>query len=450
MMHERHARYSEQRLPRYTSYPTAPHFHAQVGDAVYRNWLAALAPAEPVSLYLHVPFCRQLCWYCACHTVVTRHDDRVLAYAATLERELELLAAALPGRLGVSHLHWGGGSPTILPADALRRLFRRIDGLFHRLDDAELAMEIDPRALDAGRLSAIVEAGINRVSLGVQDFDPAVQSAINRDQPYGLVVRQVEALRRVGIDAISFDLMYGLPGQSAASVTATVEQALRLQPARVSLFGYAHVPWLRPHQRILERDGLPDAPARLRMLEVATARLEAAGYVAVGLDHFARPDDALAIALAERRLNRNFQGYTTDRADTLLGLGASAIGSFELGYVQNASDLSDYAQAVEAGRLPVMRGLALSDDDRVRREAIRRLMCNLEVDLAALASAHRLPPNAFDEELERAAGLRADGLIAIEGRRLAVTAAGRPLVRNVAALFDRYLSAEDRRHTPAI
>jgi oxygen-independent coproporphyrinogen-3 oxidase len=430
-------------VPRYTSYPTAPHFHGGVGARHYQRWLADLPREARLSLYLHVPFCHELCWYCGCHTTVARRYQPIAEYRDLLLRELDLVGATLGGRRWVGHIHFGGGTPTMLAADDLRTLGDRLHRRFEVLADAEVAVEIDPRRLERATIEALAAIGVNRASLGVQDVNPAVQRAINRWQPFAVVERAVDGLRAAGIRGINLDLMYGLPHQTTACVLRTVEAALRLAPDRVALFGYAHVPWMKRHQRLIDEAAMPDAQGRAAQLELAAARLTDAGYVAIGLDHFALPDDDLAIALREGRLHRNFQGYTTDAAPALIGLGVSAIGSLPQGYVQNAAALPDYRDALRAGRLPTVRGIEISDDDRLRRSIIERLMCDLAVDLDGAAGR-------FAAELEALAPLAADGLIQIEGRVIRVPPAARPLVRAVCAVFDCHLERATARHSRAV
>ncbi len=359
------ARY-DRPVPRYTSYPTAPHFHAGIGPDAYRSWLAELPEDTRLSLYLHVPFCQQLCWYCGCHTTVARRYQPVTEYLDLLLAELDLVGAALGGRGPVSHVHFGGGTPTMIAPDDLRTLGERLRARFDILSDAEFAVEIDPRRLTRETVDALAAIGVNRASLGVQDVNPEVQRAINRWQPFTVVERVVDRLRDAGISGINFDLMYGLPRQTVGGVLQSVEAALRLRPARVALFGYAHVPWMKRHQRLIDESALPGPPERAAQFEAASARLGDAGYVAIGLDHFALPDDSLALALRHGRLRRNFQGYTTDTAPALLGFGASAIGSMPQGYVQNAVPMPAYRDAIRAGRLATARGIALANEDRAR------------------------------------------------------------------------------------
>ncbi|MDZ3837702.1 MAG: oxygen-independent coproporphyrinogen III oxidase [Rhodospirillales bacterium] len=437
-------------VPRYTSYPTAPHFRPMADDATYRTWLAGLDPAQPLSLYFHIPFCDEMCWFCGCYTKIVNRYEPVRQYLDALEAEIALIADALPGPFRAQHLHWGGGSPTMLEARDWLELTARLRGAFTLTPDAELAVEIDPRDATEEYIAALGEAGVNRASIGVQDFHPDVQTAVNRHQPFAVVERVCGWLRRHGITAINLDLMYGLPHQTVKRVEAMVDLAVRLEPARVALFGYAHVPWMKSHQRLIDEAALPGTAERWRQSAAAGRRLQEHGLVPIGLDHFARPDDPLAVAAAHRRLHRNFQGYTADAAATLLGLGASAIGSLPQGYVQNLMPLKDYREAVFSGRLPVARGLALGDDDRLRAEIIERLMCDLAVDAAAICERHGAEPAVLDPAMAALGPLAADGLIEVEGRRIAVTEAGRPFVRLAAAAFDAYLGTGKARHSRAV
>ncbi|MFO1120100.1 MAG: oxygen-independent coproporphyrinogen III oxidase [Rhodospirillales bacterium] len=438
------------RVPRYTSYPTAPHFGPEVTAETYRGWLGALDPAAPLSVYVHIPFCDEMCWFCGCWTKIVKRYEPIRSYLDALHGEIALIAAALPVRMSLRHLHFGGGSPTMLtPADWLAvsaELRRRFD--FDR--DAEVAVELDPRDASEDYIAALAQAGVTRASIGVQDFDADVQKEINRHQPFEVVERVVGWLRRHGIGDVNLDLMYGLPRQTEAKVEAMVDLALQLAPARVALFGYAHVPWMKSHQKLIDEMALPDALARLRQFAAASARLLAAGYEAIGLDHFARPDDGLSAALSAGRLRRNFQGYTADDTPILIGLGASAIGSLPQGYVQNVQPLADYRRAIAAGRLPTARGIALKTDDRLRREIIEQLMCTLSVDVAAICDTYGFPADMLAAERTRLAPLAADGLVRLDASRITVTEAGRPFVRVVAAIFDAYLQPGMARHSRAV
>jgi oxygen-independent coproporphyrinogen-3 oxidase len=436
------ARY-DRPVPRYTSYPTAPHFHAGIGPDDYRGWLARLPDDTRISLYLHIPFCHALCWYCGCHTSVAPRYQPVAEYLKLLLAELDLVGAVLGSRRPVKHVHFGGGTPTLISPDDLRTLGERLRERFEILGDAEVAVEIDPRRLTPETVDALAAIGVNRASLGVQDVNPEVQEAINRWQPFVVVERAVDRLRGAGIFGINFDLMYGLPHQTVGRVLQSVEAALRLRPERVALFGYAHVPWMKRHQRLIDESALPGALERAAQFEAASARLDDAGYVAIGLDHFALPDDSLALALEQGRLRRNFQGYTTDTAPVLLGVGASAIGSLTQGYVQNAVPIPAYRDAIRAGRLATARGIALTDEDRARRSVIERLMCDLAADLNGSAAR-------FAAEIEALEPFVADGVIDIAGGSIRIRPEGRALARIVCAVFDTYIDRGATRHSRAV
>jgi oxygen-independent coproporphyrinogen-3 oxidase len=439
------------RVPRYTSYPTAPHFGPAVDGAVYAGWLAALPADAPVSLYLHVPFCAQLCWYCGCHTTAVTRREPMDQYAETLLAEIDLVAAAIGRPLPVSHVHWGGGTPHALPPERLVQLMARLRARFAFARDADVAVEMDPRTADPEAIAALAEMGVTRASLGVQDFDPVVQQAVNRVQSFEDTAACAARLRALGIRSINLDLMYGLPHQTAAGVTRTVEQALDLQPDRIAVFGYAHVPWMKKHQALIPEAHLPDLQERYRQLLAAEAAILARGFVAIGMDHYARPDDPLAVAAAAQAMHRNFQGYTTDTAEILIGLGASSIGSLPQGYAQNAPSLPDWRDRVRAGSLPTARGIAVGPDDLLRRDVIEQLMCQGEVDLPATAARHAADAAPLLAVAPRLADLAEDGLIAWDGKRVVVREAARPLVRNVAALFDNfYRPQNEARHARAV
>jgi oxygen-independent coproporphyrinogen-3 oxidase len=440
----------DKQVPRYTSYPTAPHFHAKVTAANYRDWLTNIGEAAPVSLYLHVPFCTQMCWYCACHTKVVRQYGPVRDYAALLAGEITLVGSAIPTRPRVTHVHWGGGSPNILSGEDFLALMALLREHFCIADDAEIAVEIDPRNMTECNAMALADAGVNRASLGVQDFNENVQRAINRVQSYEMTAQVVAWLRTVGIEAINFDLMYGLPHQSVEDVVRTVDLAVSLAPDRFAVFGYAHVPWMKRHQRMIEEAALPGGAERLAQAEAAATRLVEWGYRRIGLDHFARLDDPLTRALDAGRLKRNFQGYTTDQAKTLLGFGASAIGSLTEGYVQNAVPVRTYADAIRKGQPAVTRGRRVDAADLLRRTVIERLMCDLAVDLDAVSAAFGAPKDEFTIELSRLAPMERDGLVEVDGDRIRVRESARPLLRSVCAVFDRYLNTDENRHSRAV
>ncbi len=437
-------------VPRYTSYPTAPHFRPGFPAATYRGWLGELATEAPVSLYLHVPFCRQMCWYCGCNMKLAARYEPVADYVESLLAEIELVAAALPGRMRVGHLHWGGGTPTALEPGDLGRVMDRVRARFDIVPGAEIAIESDPRTLTAAMVTTIGAAGFTRASFGVQEFDPRVQAAINRIQPPAMVARAVEALREAGVAGINFDLIYGLPHQSVASLTDTVATCVEMAPKRIALFGYAHVPWVAKNQRMIPEAALPDGAARAAQAAAAAGRLAAAGYQAIGIDHFALPGDALAVAARRGRLRRNFQGYTADMAEALIGFGATAIGRMPQGHVQNIAETGAWARAVAEGRLPVARGHVLDDDDRLRGHVIERIMCEGRIDLAAAGRLFGAEHSWWAEAEPALDELAADGLLARAGARVALTAQGQGLARVVASAFDRYLAEGTARHSVAV
>lgn len=444
----------DRRVPRYTSYPTAPHFGPQVGAAAYRRWLAALGRDAPLSLYIHVPYCDSLCWFCGCHTKIVRRHQPVAAYLELLKREIDLVAEVLGTRRPACHVHLGGGSPSILTPAEIAALFGHLRARFDILQDADIAIEIDPRDLDPRFVPALGRCGVNRASIGLQDLDPQVQAAVNRVQSFEETGEAIEALRANGIASINIDLMYGLPHQDVAHVQATIDAVLRLAPERVCLFGYAHVPWMKRHQRLIDEAALPGPESRFAQFMAAAARLSDAGYNWIGLDHFAKPDDPLAVAARAGKLHRNFQGYTTDDAAARIGFGPSAIGGLPQGFVQNVTAMHDYRGSIGRGELPVARGRALDDDDRLRGAIIERIMCDLHVDLGRMCQSFGRDPADFDAEIAALADMRRDGLVEIEdsqtGALVRITAQGRPFLRAACAAFDAYLNPGETRHARAV
>jgi len=444
-------KYAGRAVPRYTSYPTAPHFTDAVDGKVAARWLATLPEETVASVYLHVPFCSEMCAYCGCTTKATRKIEPVVAYTETLAREIALVRTTIGRRQQVSHLHWGGGTPSMIPGGTFLALTARLREAFQLTPDAEIAIELDPRTVDRTLASTLAKAGMTRVSLGIQDTDPRVQAAIGRVQPDSVVTAAFEHLRAAGLARINADLMYGLPHQTPETVRRTVEAMALLSPSRVSVFGYAHVPWVKSHQRLIDESALPRADERLLLEATMRAALVEAGYVPIGLDHFARPDDPMTLAAQTGVLRRNFQGYTTDTADALIGLGASSIGKLPQGYVANAPDVGGWKRAVDGGRLPVVRGFALTHDDRLRGAVIERLMTDYAIDfadpdLARLGDPLTLLARSRDCLREP---LR-DGIATLEQTRLRVTRAGRPYVRVLAACFDAYLPTGRARHSAAV
>ena len=440
---------AERSVPRYTSYPTAPHFSASVDGKLAAHWLRELPGSASLSLYLHVPFCSAICNYCGCNTKAVRKEEPLDAYTETLLREIELMAKATPARL-VTDLHWGGGTPSLLGPERLLRLWTRVSACFDISPDVEHSIELDPRTVDEALVEGLAKAGVTRASLGVQDLNDHVQVAIGRVQPFSIVENTVRLLRGVGIEAINLDLMYGLPHQSEADVRRTAELAASLDPSRLAIFGYAHVPWFKVHQKLIDAAALPGAAERIAQADAARDTLVKQGFDAIGLDHFARPDDPMAIAARSGTLRRNFQGYTTDQADALLPLGATSIGRLPQGYVQNASDVAGWRRAVNAGKLGVVRGVAFTDEDRARAAAIERLMCDFAVDYGTIAQAYLGRLEALDDAAESLASLVDDGVVEVEGRSVTITEQGKPFMRLAAAAFDSYLKAGAARHSVAV
>ncbi|HAT85878.1 oxygen-independent coproporphyrinogen III oxidase [Cohaesibacter gelatinilyticus] len=444
-------KYATRAVPRYTSYPTAPHFDADFGRDIYAEWLKSVDPSVPISLYLHVPFCQSMCHYCGCYTKITQKEKPLQDYADMLVREVELVASKLPKQQPVSHIHWGGGTPSILPRDAFLRVVEAVKTHFTFTDDMEHAIELDPRTVTPELAETLRLAGINRTSLGVQDFDLKVQEAVGRVQPYEIVKASVEALRAVGIEEINLDLMYGLPHQTRETIRNSVDLTASLNPTRLALFGYAHVPWMKKHQRLIKEELLPNAEERIALFDDACQALADYGFEKIGLDHFAKSDDPLAIAAREGSMRRNFQGYTTDEAEILIGLGASSIGKMPQGYIQNSPDFGGWVRSVESGELPIARGLAMDSDDRARAAIIMSIMTAYTVDIAAVAKDFNVNLEAIrassysylDELIE-------DGVAKRNGDIVEVTHEGRPLVRLVAAAFDAYLHKGKGRHSVAV
>lgn len=442
--------YATQPVPRYTSYPTVPNFSDAIDHETCRRWLRDLDPERPVSLYLHVPFCRQLCWYCGCNMKLAKRDAPITQYAANLMDEVKLMERELPARMKVSHIAWGGGTPTALDPDTLARAMEAVRARFDILADAELSIESDPRTLTPAMIQRIGGLGFTRASFGVQEFDPAVQQAINRVQPPKMVEKAVTGLRDAGVRGINFDLIYGLPQQTVETLRRTIDLCVDMQPDRIALFGYAHVPWVAKRQRMIDEATLPGAKARAEQARAAAEMLNDAGFESVGLDHFARPDDALAVAARNGELRRNFQGYTTDRAETLLGLGATSISRTPCGFYQNIPETGAWSRAISARTLPVAKGVEFSGQDRLRGYVIEQLMCNGTVDLAVAARAFGAPINWAGSAGPALAQLVDDGVIESEGMRITLTETGRPLVRVVAAAFDTYLGDGGARHSVAV
>ncbi len=429
-----------QRVPRYTSYPTAPHFHDNINAGHYETWLNEIPGEMDLSLYFHIPFCRQLCWFCGCHTKIVNHYDPIARYMKLLQQEVELVSGHLNAKQ-VKHIHFGGGSPTVVSAQDFLEFMGKVKDQFSISPTAEIAIEMDPRTLQPEKIQAYKQAGVNRASLGVQDFDESVQKAINRIQPYSMVRDIVAQLRCASIEDLNIDLVYGLPLQTQNKLLHSIEQTLNLNPNRISLFGYAHVPWMKKHQNLIHEQALPCEQERLEMFEAATSLLSERGYVAIGLDHFVRPDDALAKAEQEKTLQRNFQGYTTDTAQALLGFGVSAITTLPASYVQNTSDYIEYEKAIRDDQLPVARGIALSQNDIERRDIIMSLMCTMKAPINRDKYAlefEQLQPFFEQDDIEYREGT------------LRIKSQARPYLRLIAANFDSYLNNGQQQYSKAV
>jgi oxygen-independent coproporphyrinogen-3 oxidase len=437
-------------VPRYTSYPTAPHFHAGIDPDVYAGWLGQIGADTALSLYLHSPFCDRLCWFCGCHTKQVRRYEPVATYLETLRSEIDLVADNLHAQQPVSAIHFGGGSPSMIAANDIDRLSQRLDARFAATPDCEISLEVDPNDISDDILDVWAAFGVTRASLGVQDFDETVQRAINRPQSFERTQAAVEGFRTRGVSSINLDVLYGLPHQTAQTLARTIEQVIALSPDRIALFGYAHVPWMKKHQRMIDQTALPGIVERFELASLGATILTAEGYVAIGIDHFARAGDALAANAGAGRMRRNFQGYTTDRAEVLIGLGASAIGKLPQGYVQNTLPTAEYTRSVLAGRLPVARGIELTPRDRITAAAIESLMCNFSFSLQELQREAGTVTNEIAEIARSMQKEQNDGLVRFDGDCLEVLPAGRPLVRSIAARFDQYFLPAPARHSPAI
>lgn len=425
------------RVPRYTSYPTAPHFSASVDQELFTSWIEKIPEGSAISLYLHVPFCRRLCWFCACRTQGTSSDDPVIAYAQTLKAEIALLRQHLPKGVVLSRLHWGGGTPTMLPAAEMQMLAEAIFDVVPMGPGAEFSVEIDPNEIDAKRLDVLAAAGMNRASIGVQDFDEDIQKTIGREQGYELTKRVADMIRERGVHSLNADILYGLPHQTTERIADSVQKLLTLSPDRVALYGYAHVPWMSRRQQMIPSEAMPTPEERLRLFDTAAQLFEWDGYRAVGIDHFARPEDGMAIAQATGQLRRNFQGYTDDTSPVLIGLGASSISRFPQGYAQNASGTSDHTKAIRAGKFSTHRGHEFKGEDAMRARMIEALMCDFRISRAEILQTFAVSADRLDQLL-RAAKTAFEGMVQLDKDALTIPPQGRPLTRMVARSFDAY------------
>ncbi|XDA97110.1 oxygen-independent coproporphyrinogen III oxidase [Sulfitobacter sp. LCG007] len=436
------------KVPRYTSYPPANHFSATAGAAHQEAWLRAIPEGEAISVYVHIPFCRRLCWFCACRTQGTASLRPVEAYVKDVIAEIGLLRSSLGGRRAIARLHLGGGTPTLLDAATITLLLQALFAAFEPAEGFEFSVEIDPTEAADEVLDALAAFDMNRASIGVQDFDPAVQRAIGREQSFGQTRRAVSVLRAAGVGSLNVDLLYGLPHQDRASLARSLIKVLHLQPDRIALYGYAHVPWMSKRQAMIDRDLLPDAQERYELAALARVHLVRDGYEEIGIDHFSRPGDGLAVARDAGRLRRNFQGYTDDPARTLIGIGASAISQFRQGYCQNAAATSAYSRRIREGRLAGQRGFELSAADRLSARLIEELMCRFSFDMARMSDEF---PGAQAEI--RLAGERLleawPDLCELSDGKLALRPEGHALVRVIAATLDAF-TTPDQAHSMAV
>ena len=435
----------DQSGPRYTSYPTAAQFHGGISDSDYRKWAANSNEdpiPRPLSLYIHIPFCDTVCFYCACNKIVTGDHRRAAPYLQHVYREIELQAALFDPDRRVEQLHWGGGTPTFLSSEQIRELMSVTGRHFQLLhdDSGEYSIEIDPRSVNFEKIRTLRAVGFNRMSVGVQDFDPVVQKAVNRTQSREQTRDVIETARDIGFRSINIDLMYGLPFQSVASYSETIDKIIDLSPERIAVYNYAHLPErFKPQRRISEAD-LPSSEVKLDILQQTISQLGEAGYVYIGMDHFAKPDDELATAQQQGSLHRNFQGYSTHADCDLIGIGVTAIGKVCDNYTQNVRDLEEYYQRIDSGQFALERGVELEPDDLLRNEIITQLMCHFSLDIEALENSWKFDFSAhFRPEIEDLALMQKDGLLQFDGKHLQILPAGRLLVRNICMVFDRYL-----------
>ncbi len=437
--------------PRYTSYPTAVQFHVGFDDSEYQKLsLASNIKGRPLSLYVHVPFCDTICFYCACNKIITKNRSHIVPYLEHLYLEIAMQGALFDRNRPVVQLHWGGGTPTFIGAVKMRELMGVIDENFYLLKDnsGEYSIEVDPRETDEYTIGLLRELGFNRLSIGVQDFDPVVQRAINRLQSREITLQVIDAAKREGFRSTSVDLIYGLPLQSVASFSRTIDEIIIQNPSRISVFNYAHLPALFKTQRHINADALPSPGVKLAMLEDAIERLISAGYVYIGMDHFAKPDDELTLAQQSGNLYRNFQGYSTHADCDLVGLGVTSISMIgDTSYSQNLKSLSEYHARLEKGRLAIFRGIQLDADDILRREVINNLICHFKLEFAAVEYKHAICFNDyFSKELVKLTDMEADGLLSIDKGGIEVLPPGRLLIRNICMVFDRYLRLINQQH----
>lgn len=425
------------KVPRYTSYPTAPHFSNAVGSEQFTSWIKAIEPGSDISLYVHVPFCRRLCWFCACRTQGTQSDAPVAIYLETLKAELTLLGQVLPQGVRLSRLHWGGGTPTLLSPSMMSDLAGAIFDVAPMAPDGEFSVEIDPNEIDTARLDALAAAGMNRASIGVQDFDDRIQQTIGRIQSFDITRDAVLAIRERGVTSLNADILFGLPHQSQARITESVQKLLSLNPDRVALYGYAHVPWMAKRQQMIPSDALPTPQERLDLFETARRLFLWDGYAEIGIDHFATQSDGLTVAQKAGKLRRNFQGYTDDPSEVLIGVGASSISKFPQGFAQNAPATGAHTGAIREGRFSVSKGHVFTGEDKLRSRMIEALMCDFRIDSAELEASFEITATEVQRLFDRAIA-EFPGVLHNASGILSIPVEARPLTRMVARSFDAY------------
>ncbi len=431
--------------PRYTSYPPATEFSEDVKEEHYRQaLLKSNLSNRPLSLYFHIPFCESACWFCGCNVIISHRKDVTRRYLDYVYREMDMLSKYLDVSRPVVQLHWGGGTPNFLSNQEIEEFFQKIRERFNIWEDAEISAEIDPRYLSQGQLETLKKVGFNRVSMGLQDLDEEVQRAINRIQPFELMHDVMDQLRSLGFKSINIDLVYGLPYQTPQKFKKTIEKTIQLSPDRVAVYNFAYVPWLKPLQRKIDPNTLTPPQDKLTILQMSIQMFQDAGYVFIGMDHFAKPDDELAVAQREGTLWRNFQGYTTKKGVDLIGIGATSIGMLDHAYFQNYKTIREYYMAIDEGKLPTMRGILLSYQDMLRREIIMDLMCNFVLDFEKIERTFGIDfASHFSQELEQLKEMQRDGLLEIHSRGITVLPQGRLLIRNIAMVFDEYIKSKE-------
>ena len=438
----------EGQFPRYTSYPTAPHFSTGINGAIYSQWLAEIPEQDTLSLYIHIPFCQQLCWYCGCYTKINNKKNAIEEYIKVLTQEIALVAKRLsPRNPYVTHIHFGGGSPTILPPQLFLHLMNTLREAFNIAPHVEIAIEVDPRTVNEEKINAYATALVNRISIGAQDFNPEVQLAINRVQPFELVQSCVTLFKQYGMNTINLDLIYGLPKQTRSSIQNNIEAVNLLEPDRIAFFAYAHVHWMKKHMQLIQEKDLPNAAERIEMFALASELFKQKGYLPVGLDHFAKPTDSMALALNAKNLKRNFQGYSVDNASHLIGLGTSSISQLHNRYVQNTSELRQYKTDILNQALPIVRGIEITVEDQLRKSIINDIMCYLEVDLKQKCTEFHYPQDYFASALRSLDHLVKDGLLLINNDVIQIHPKARQITRVVSSYFDRFFISDKQKHS---